>query len=57
LQWLDLTSNKVTDAGLEQLMSLTGLKHLTTQGKQITTIGQRQLRQGLPHLTPDWELP
>ena len=42
---------KITDAGLEHLKGLTGLRELDLVETQITDSGVQQLKQSLPKLT------
>jgi Leucine-rich repeat (LRR) protein len=48
LKELDLTSTKVTDAGLVHLKGLTNLRHLVLEDTQVTDAGLAAMQQTLP---------
>jgi len=50
LQVLGLEKTQITDAGLEHLKGLAGLKYLNLNGTQVTDAGVQQLQQTLPNL-------
>ena len=48
IERLDLTDAQVSDAALNDLITLTGLKQLVLSGTQVTDSGIGRLRQALP---------
>jgi hypothetical protein len=51
LEWLDLASTRVTDAGLAHLKPLTGLRQLwVSNGGAVTAKALADLKKALPRL-------
>jgi hypothetical protein len=48
LQFLNLQSTQVTDAGLKELAGLKSLQLLKLSGTQVTDAGLQELRKALP---------
>jgi len=49
LEWLDLSHNKITDAGLKEVAKLQNLKLLDLTETQTTKAGIAELKKALPN--------
>jgi hypothetical protein len=48
-----VTGSRVTDAGLDKLHGLKGLRELTVTGSRVTEAGAARIRKALPELRLD----
>ena len=49
LTWLTLTGTQVSDAGLDDLHGMLGLRRLSLERTKVTNKGVARLKMALPH--------